>query len=113
MRSNSDLDIAVEYCEEGIKLARNELESPSGEKPVYLDENDWKDSKKLSLAMILDTYGNIQNKLEKKEDALKLFEEAVELTDKEEASINENYTSLLFEMGKSDKAKSLIEELVE
>lgn len=110
--SNSDLDIAVEYCKKGVTLARKELESPSGEKPVYLDDNDWKDSKKLSLAMILDTYGNIQNKLENKESALELFDEAVELTDKNEASINENYTSLLFEMGESDKAKSLIEELV-
>ena len=110
--NDTELDRATQYCEEGVKIARKELESPTGEKPVYLPESDWEDSKKLSLAMILDTYGDIKNKLGKKEDALKLFGEAVELTEKDQASINENYSSLLFEMGEYDKAKSLIEELV-
>jgi len=105
-----NLDEAVKYCEEGIKKARSEYESPSGEKPVYLAAEDWKNSKKYSLAMILDTYGSIQNKLDKKTEALSVFKEAVELTDKDEPEVNNNYVSLLFDMEKYDEAKVLIEE---
>ena len=109
---DSDLDKASKFCEEGLKIARNEVKSPSGVKPVYVDENEWKDSQKSSLAMILDTYGNIQMKLEKKAEALTLFEEAVNLTNKEQPDINENYASLLYELGKNEEAKVLIEELI-
>lgn len=106
------IDKASKYCEDGLKLARKEVEAPSGEKPVYMDEIEWKESKKNSLAMILDTYANIQNKLDNKEEALKLFEEALTLTNKAQPSINENYAMLLHDMGKDDKAKILIEELI-
>lgn len=110
--NDTELDKAVKYCEKGLELARKEVETPSGEKPVYMDETEWKESLKNSLAMILDTYANIQNKLDNKEEALKIFDEAVNLTNKEQPSINENYTLLLHEMGKDDKAKVLIEELI-
>lgn len=108
----TDLEQAAKYCVEGIKLARAEYESPSKEKPVYMADDEWKNSKKYSLAMILDTYGSIQNELGQKDNALVSFEEAVQLTDQKESSINENYTSLLFELGKNEEAKDLIEKLV-
>lgn len=110
--TKSYLEKASDLCLDGIELAREEYESPTGEKPVYLDVNDWKESKKYALAMIIDTYGNIQNELNNKRVALMAFEEAVKLTNKEQSDINENYTALLFEMGENEKAKAFIEELI-
>lgn len=109
---NTELEKASNYCATGVNLARKEIKSPTGEKPVYMSESDWKDSKRYSLAIILDTYGNIQSKLNNKKEALILFEEAVTLTEKERPDFNENYASLLFENGENAKAKILVEELI-
>lgn len=107
-----DLDKAVEYCKIGIEKAREDLKNPQGTKPVYMAYDDWKNSKSYSLAMILDTFGSIKNKLGDKDEAIKLFEEAFNLTKRQNIDINENYIALLHEMNRDSEAKPLIEQLI-
>jgi thiol-disulfide isomerase/thioredoxin len=108
--ADGDMSKASQFCNEGIKLAREHLKNPNEDKPVYMDKEDWENSRKYSLAMILDTHGSIQNKLGNKAEALTLFEEAVHLTDRSQTDINENYIKLLFDMEKYEIAKNVIEE---
>lgn len=107
-----NLDNATKLAQRGIDIARNELEAPKNKKPESTTEGDWKDLKKVSLAVILDTYGCIQNKLGNTVGAEKSFEEAVKLTKEEYPEINENYIAALTEQGDLTKAQLLLEKYI-
>ncbi|MBK8944813.1 MAG: hypothetical protein IPM32_06005 [Ignavibacteriae bacterium] len=107
-----NLPSAMQYCEKGIEIARNEVKNPTGIKPVYIDSEKWKNSKKIALGLILDTYGNIQNELGKTEAALRSFEEATTLTNGDYPEMNESYITLLFKLKQYEKAKSKSEEFI-
>lgn len=104
-----DYSKADKFCIEGVKLARKELEFREDDKPVYMDSKDWENSKKYSLAMILDTHGNVLRKLKRNDESVKSLKEAVVLMDYSQPSINESYVSTLFEFGEFDEAKKVIE----
>ncbi len=110
--SKNNLNDALLFCGKGVSLGRNEVKTPTGEKPVYLTDEEWQESKSNSLGMILDTYGSIKKELGDKEEALKFYEEAVDITKSEFPDVNENYTSLLYELGQNEKAKVKIEEFI-
>jgi len=110
--TKKNLEDGLKYCEKGIELARNEVTKPSGIKPVYIDDEQWKESRKTSLGVILDTYANIQNELGKKKEALNSFEEATILTNGDYPEMNESYVSLLFELNQIEKAKIKAEEFI-
>ena len=110
--TKKNLKDALKYSEKGIELARKEVENPTGKKPPYVDESEWKTSKKNSLAMILDTYGNIQSELGNNNAAVKSFEEAVQITESDMSEINESYISALFKLGDFEKVKQKAEQFI-
>ncbi|MBK7104633.1 MAG: TlpA family protein disulfide reductase [Ignavibacteriae bacterium] len=110
--TKKNLPSALQYGEKGIEIARKEVKNPTGIKPVYIDDEQWINSKKNSLGFILDTYGNIQNELGKTEAALKSFEEAATLTNGDYPELNESYVSLLYNLKQFEKAKNKSEEFI-
>ena len=91
--SNQNLDLASLLSEKGTAIARNEYQNHSETKPENMTSDDWQQSRKQSLAMILDTYASIEREKGNSDSAIKLFEEAVDLTNGDFAEINENYVS--------------------
>ncbi|PID59774.1 MAG: hypothetical protein CR986_04305 [Ignavibacteriae bacterium] len=110
--SKTDLPKAKELSLKGVELAREELNNLKKDQPEFYSEQDWQKSKETSLAMVLDTYANIEKELGNKENALKSFNEVVELTNKENSSLNENYFLFLYELGKNNEAKLFAEEII-
>jgi len=111
-QSKKNLKQAAKFAEEGIRLARSEVEDPKGKRPVYMDLEEWIQQKKNSLGMILDTYGSIEKELGNEKVALKSFEEAVDLTNSEFIDIDENYVSELYDLKQNKKVKEKIEEFI-
>lgn len=110
--SKENLDLAKELSLNGVEIAREELENFKDKKPDNLTEEEWKDSKKQSLGLILDTYGSIEKELGNKENALSAFEEAIELTNNEFSELNDNYVKALIENRNYEKAKSNLEKFI-
>lgn len=107
-----DLEKAAEICQEGIKFANVKIENGTTKKPVYLNQKQWTGIQKRSLAYIKDTYANIQNELGEKEKALENFAEAVNLTNENEAEINQNYITALIDLAKYEEAKTHLEKFI-
>ncbi len=107
-----NLNEAAKFAENGIELARMEIENPRDQKPVYMDLEDWMQEKKSSLGMVLDTYGGIEKELGNNKVALKSYEEAVDVTNSEFVDIDENYISELYNLKQYQKAKDKIEEFI-
>lgn len=111
-QKDDNLELALDIAQKGIEVGRAQLKNQSQPKPPYYSENEWLKSGKVSLAMVLDTYGIIATKLGKKESALTAFEEAVTLSDKSEPELNENYSASLIENGNFRKAIFNLEEFI-
>jgi len=110
--TKENLELGSDLARVGSELARKELETCMDTKPENRTEEEWQNSKKQSLAMILDTYGCIERELGNKENTLSIFEETVELTNEEFGEINENYVSVIIDHGDYDKAQLLLEKYI-
>lgn len=109
---NADLNLALDIAGKGVAVGREQLVKPAQPKPVYYTAKEWEKYGKNSLGMVLDTYGMIQDKLGKKEEALKSLEEAALLSGFENPELNENYSRLLVESKNYQKAKTEIEKYI-
>ena len=105
--NKTQLNTAVSLAEKGVELARKEI-LDNDDKPKFYTDSQWNEQKQTSLGMTLDTYANLLNATNQKEKALSLFEEAVKVTKEQQAFINENYASLLVDLGKQEKAKEVL-----
>lgn len=107
---DADLKAAEEIAAKGVELGRKEAANPSMKRSPYQTELEFKKNNLRSLGMILDTYGAIQLKLGKKDDAVKSLEEAVKLGEEQEGETNERYISALIAVGKTKEAKAELEK---
>jgi thiol-disulfide isomerase/thioredoxin len=108
--SGNDLNLAEELALKGIQLAKEEIEKPKGKRPQLYTTPEWKDSRKRTAGMIMDTYGAILLKQNKNTEAEKILTEAVQLMNREEAEINGRYVSSLLANGKYELAKKELED---
>ncbi|MCP5061195.1 MAG: redoxin family protein [Ignavibacteriae bacterium] len=107
--TKNNISKAVVLAEKGVEVAKKANE----EKPKYYTEKQWAESKQMSLGAMLDTYANLLKATNQKEKALSVFEEAVNVTNEEHPDINEGYTSMLVELGKNEKAKDVLQKLLD
>jgi len=107
-----NLNSAAEIVKKGVELARKRLEAPVSEKPSYLTEAEWRERLKAPLGNVLDTYGYALYKLGKKQEALPVLEEAVEIMDRSSGDVNQRYVQTLLETGNSEKALNFMKELI-
>lgn len=108
--SENDLNLAEELALKGVELANKEIEKPKGKRPQLFTTSEWKNSRKRSAGMVMDTYGAILLKRNKNTEAEKVLTEAVMLLEKEEPELNERYVSALMMNGKFEIAKKELEE---
>lgn len=112
LENNIDLEKAEQYAKKGADAARKEIDNPTEEKPKEISKSEWKKQKQNSLAYILDTYGQIQSKLGRNEEALVTLKEANNITKGKEADLNKTYVNLLVTLGKTADAKKQIESYI-
>jgi len=110
--TKNNIKNAVALAEKGVDVAKKEKEA-NEEKPKYYTENQWIESKQMSLGAMLDTYANLLKATNQKEKALSVFEEAVNVTNEEHPDINEGYASMLVELGKTEKAKDVLQKFLD
>jgi len=104
LEENADMNSALEICKLGEERNRQEVKTPSGKKPEYYSESEWKEDREYLLGLNLFTYGNVLYNSEKKKDSLPFLEEAVALTKRKEGDINDLYSKALVETGDFSKA---------
>ena len=107
-----NLKTAAQIAKIGVDLAREAMNAPIEDKPSYLSEKEWRDRKKYSLGMVLDTYATALYKSGEIKQAIPAFEEAVESTGKAQNDINERYANALIEAGENEKALQFVEGLI-
>lgn len=112
IENKGDLKTGLQIAKMGVDKSRKELENPSDEKPKYYSENEWKQDREYLLGLNLYGYGNILYKMNKKNEALPNFEEAVKLTQNEEVELNELYVKTLLENKNYEKALSEAENFI-
>lgn len=110
---NTDMETALEIVKLGVEKNRREVENPSGEKPEYYSDSEWKENREYYFGLNLFAYGNILYNIDEKSKSLPALEEAVELTKSEDGSINELYSKALVENGMYGKAMDEISEFIE
>lgn len=107
-RASAYNNIAWELAEKGEKLeearglaanavtwARANMEKPTGKKPPYFTEKNWRDSRKQTFAMYGDTYAYVLGKTGDAISAAALQAEVVAITEGKESEMNERYTQYL------------------
>ena len=110
--SGENLELGAELAETGVEKARESLSEAKNTKPENRTEDEWENSLKQSLAMVLDTYASIQKELGNTENVLPSFKEATELLDRKYPTINENYISALVSENEFDEAKLELEKFI-
>ncbi len=109
----TDMKTALEVAKLGVEKNRQEVQNPSGKKPEFYSDSEWKEERKYYLGLNLFAYGNILYNIDKKNKSLPALEEAVELTKREGGSINELYSKALIENGVYGKAMAEISAFIE
>ncbi len=104
------LERAVEFAEIAVVKARLELKTT--EKPDRYTQKEWQGKNNQNLVDALDTYGFWLYTLGRIEESVPVFEEAVELNQRQNKVIRENYCRSLYETGQIEKAFTELESLV-
>jgi thiol-disulfide isomerase/thioredoxin len=104
------LEIFVDFAEIAVEKARKELIAK--EKPDHFTQKEWQEYQNQNLVDALDTYGYGLYTLGKIEEAVPVFEEAVELDQRENKIIHESYCRSLYKTGQIGKAFTELEFLV-
>jgi tetratricopeptide (TPR) repeat protein len=97
-----ELEKAVAWARRGIEIAKSGRE----EKPSYMPQSQWKESRDFSLGMITDTYALGLFKIGKRKEAEDAYAEAVGLTGGKEIGIDERYLEACVANGNNEKAVS-------
>ena len=109
----TDMKTALEITKLGVKINRQEVEKPSGDKPEFYSDSEWKEEREYYLGLNLFAYGNILYNMDEKSNSLSPLEEAVDLTRREDGSVNELYSKTLVENGVYGKAIDEISAFIE
>ena len=109
----TDMKTALEITKLGVEINRQEIEKPSGDKPEFYSDSEWKEKREHYLGLNLFAYGNILYNIDEKSNSLPALEEAVELTKSEDGSVNELYSKALVENGNYGKAMDEISVFIE
>ncbi|MDZ7318286.1 MAG: redoxin domain-containing protein [candidate division KSB1 bacterium] len=107
-----DLPGAAALAQQGVALARQELNAPTTEKPSYLTERQWLNTRQNSLGFILDTYAYALYRLGRVAESVPLFQEAVQLTQQSNADINERYARALQDVGQHRESYQFLDGLI-
>jgi peroxiredoxin/tetratricopeptide (TPR) repeat protein len=107
-----ELELAADFAQKGIELARKAQAEPQNGKPAYATEREWREQIEMGLGMALDTYGFVLLKLDRATEALPVFEEAVRITKEQNLEINERYAETLVKTGSSEKAVAEMEKFI-
>ncbi len=108
-----ELNFASEIIQNGIRLAKKQLDDPE-EKPDYYTQEEWEEQiKKYSLSSMVATYGKIFAKQGKAEEALKSLEEAVQMSEGSDPEMNENFAEALIAQKQFQKAFEELTEFIE
>ncbi|MDA3860915.1 MAG: TlpA disulfide reductase family protein, partial [Melioribacteraceae bacterium] len=94
----------------GVDAARKNAVSPKSVQPKHLSKSAWDEERENYFAEVLKITATIQNKLESKDEALKLAEEAQSYLEGDDVELNELYSSLLIELEQYTKAKEVLEQ---
>ncbi len=107
-----NLETAAKLAKKGVEAGRNDLEAPLSEKPSFLTEKQWRQNQQSTLGYVLDTYAYILYQMDKKEEALPYYKEAVDLMNKKNTDVNERYAQALLETGNYESALEFAETLL-
>lgn len=113
VENDVDLTSAEEIARQGVQLAREKLANPTLQKPSYLTTKQWRKSLEVSLAYILDTHAYALYKLNRVEESVPLFAEAVSLTERSNGDINERYARALIAANKYQEAFNFLDSLIQ
>ncbi|MDO8550132.1 MAG: TlpA disulfide reductase family protein [Ignavibacteria bacterium] len=111
-KENADSNIALEIAKLGVQRAEKELSNPSGKKPEYLTEKEWKEETEYYAGLNYFSYGKALYLTGNKKDAEANLEKAAKLTKNEEGEINELYVTVVYENGDKSKTKRIIEDYI-
>lgn len=114
LKSNKDLELALVFAEIGLDKARKELSNPTDKKPKTMTEKNWLEMRRSNLGSALSYYGKALGALDKNNEAVIAYEEAITLIPSEdlEPAILENYSKALIVTNQNEKATSKIEEAI-
>ena len=113
LSQKQELQTAYELCRKAVETAKAGLNSTE-KKPVYMTDKKWTESKSLALANSVASLAEASALTGKKEEAVKLYEEALpQLTgDNADPEVNEKYIALLAETNQIDKAVKELEKFI-
>ena len=111
-KENADSTIALEIAKLGIQRAEKELLKPSGKKPEYLTEKEWKEEAEYYAGLNYFSYGKALYLTGNKKEAEVNLEKAAKLTKNEDGEINELYVTVVYENGDKPKTKTIIEDYI-
>jgi len=111
-KENADPNIALEIAKLGVQRAEKELSNPSGKKPEYLTEKEWKEGNEYYAGLNYFSYGKALYLTGNKKDAEANLEKAAKLTKNEDGEINELYVTVVYENGDKSKTKKIIEDYI-
>lgn len=113
VENDVDLVSAEEIARQGVKLARQKLANPTLQKPSYLTTKRWRESLEVSLGYVLDTQAFALYKLNRVEESVPLFAEAVALTQRSNGDINERYARALIANKNYQEAFNFLDSLIQ
>ena len=108
----ADMNIALQISILGVERSNKELSNSSLQKPDYLSKIEWLKEREYYLGLNLFGKGRVLYNLDRREEALTILQEAVQLTKEKDGNINELYAKSLIENGKYDIAMSEISKFI-
>ncbi len=108
----ADMSIALQISNLGVERSKKELSNSSIQKPEYLSKIEWLKEREYYLGLNLFGKGRVLYNLDRREEALTVLQEAVQLTKEKDENINELYAKSLIENGKYDVAMSEISKFI-
>lgn len=114
LKTNKELDLALEVAKAGVEKGRKDLTNPADPKPKTMTEKKWLEMRKSNLGSLLSVYGDALIISTKYADAVPAYEEALKLipVDDQESSMFEKYAKAMVEIKQNEKAAKKIEEAI-
>ena len=111
---NNELSLGLEIAKKEVELWHNEAAGHATLKPSYKTEKEYSNYAKSKYARVLCDYGQILNKLDRNEEALKQYEEALSLKalNEYEPEIVEGYLTCLKDNKKYEAVQPLLEDAI-
>jgi thiol-disulfide isomerase/thioredoxin len=109
IEKGENLEKAVAWAKKGIELLRR---PDPKDKPAYVSMKAWQKNNDFALGMILDTYAFGLSQLDRKDEALAAYEEAVQKSGGGDADMNEHYMLCLKETDRIEQSLTFGRECI-